>query len=46
MMIEKTLSIVFGYKRVLLYNDEESANEDDRRLKYHFLFVEYEVLFL
>ena len=29
MMIEKTLSISFGYKRVLLYNDEESTNEGD-----------------
>jgi hypothetical protein len=42
----KTLFISFGYKRVLLYNDEESANEDDRRLTYEVLFVEYEVLFL
>ena len=42
----KTLSISFGYKRVLLYNNEESTNEDDRRLTYEVLFVEYEVLFL
>jgi hypothetical protein len=33
-MIDKTLSIVFGYKRVLLYYDEECANEGDRRLTY------------
>jgi len=46
MMIEKTLSISFGYKRVLLYNDKKSTNEDDRRLTYKILFVEYEVLFL
>jgi hypothetical protein len=31
-MIDKTLSIVFGYKRVLLYYDEECTNEGDRRL--------------
>ena len=45
-MIDKTLSIVFGYKRVLLYYDEECTNEGDRRLTYEVLFVEYEVLFL
>jgi len=43
MMIEKTLSIVFGYKRVLLYYDKECTNEGDRRLAYEVLFVEYEV---
>src|SRR4030042_1892700 len=46
MMMDKTLSIVFGYKRVLLHYDEESANEGDRRLTYEVSFVEYEVLFL
>ena len=46
MMIEKTLSISFGYKRVLLYNYEESTYEDDRRLTQEALFVEYEVLLL
>ena len=46
MMIEKPLSISFGYKRVLLYNDEESTYEDDRRLTYEVLFEEYEVLLL
>ena len=45
-MIDKTLSIVFGYKRILLYYDEECTNEGDRRLTYEVLFVEYEVLFL
>jgi len=45
-MIDKTLSIVFGYKRVLLYYDEECTNEGDRRLTYEVLFVEYEVFFL
>jgi hypothetical protein len=46
MMINKTLSIVFGYERVLLSYDEECTNEGDRRLTYEVLFVEYEVLFL
>ena len=46
MVTDKTLSIVFGYKRVLLYYDEECTNEGDRRLTYEVLFVEYEVLFL
>jgi hypothetical protein len=46
MMMDKTLSIVFGYKRVLLCNDEESTNEGDRRLTIEVLFVEYEVLLL
>ena len=46
MMMDTTLSIVFGYKRVLLNNDEESTNEDNRRLTYEVLSVEYEVLLL
>ena len=29
MMIDKTLSIVFGYKCVLLYYDEECTNEGE-----------------
>ena len=45
MMIDKTLSIVSGYKRVLFYYDEECTNEGDRRLAYEVLFVGYEVLF-
>src|SRR4030042_2570194 len=46
MMIEKTLSTSFGYKRVLFYCDEECTNEGDRRLPYEVSIVEYEVLFL
>jgi len=45
-MIDKTLSIVFGYERVLLYYDEKCTDEGDRRLTYEVLFVEYQVLFL
>ena len=45
-MIDKTLSTVFGYERVLFQYDEECTNEGDRRLTDEALFVEYEVLFL
>ena len=39
MMIDKTLFIVFGFKRALLYCDEECTDESDRRLTYEVLFV-------